>query len=91
MNRKAVDVVISGRVQGVFFRARTQEQAARLGVAGWVANEPDGTVAAHFEGAPADVDALVEWCRSGPERAQVDDVRITETTPDGTPGFDVRG
>ncbi len=91
MNRRAVDVTITGRVQGVFFRARTQEQAARLGVAGWVANEPDGTVAGHFEGAPADVDTLVEWCRSGPERARVDDVRVTEATPDGAPGFDVRG
>ncbi len=91
MNRRAVDVVISGRVQGVFFRARAQEQAARLGVAGWVANEPDGTVACHFEGATADVDALVEWCRSGPERARVDDVRVTETTPEGAHSFDVRG
>ena len=84
-------MVITGRVQGVFFRARTQEQAARLGVAGWVANEPDGTVAGHFEGAPADVDALVEWCRSGPERARVDDVLVTETTPEGAHSFDVRG
>lgn len=91
MNRRAVDVTITGRVQGVFFRARTQEQAARLGVAGWVANEPDGTVAGHFEGAPAAVDALVEWCRSGPERARVDDVRVSEATPDGAAGFDVRG
>jgi len=91
MDRRAVDVVITGRVQGVFFRARTQEQAARLGVAGWVANEPDGSVAGHFEGASADVDALIDWCRSGPERAQVDDVRVTEAEPGGNRGFDVLG
>jgi acylphosphatase len=91
MNRRAVDVVITGRVQGVFFRARTQEQAGRLGVAGWVSNEPDGSVAGHFEGPAADVDALVDWCRSGPEHARVDDVRVSEAEPDGSRGFDVRG
>ena len=90
MSRRAVDVMITGRVQGVFFRARTQERAARLGVAGWVGNQPDGTVAAHFEGEPDDVAALVEWCRTGPERAQVDDVRVTESQPGGATGFDVR-
>jgi acylphosphatase len=90
MDRKAVDVVITGRVQGVFFRARTQEQAARLGVAGWVSNEPDGSVAAHFEGAPDDVDALVAWCRTGPDYARVERVRVTETEPAGAGGFDVR-
>jgi acylphosphatase len=90
MERRAVDVKITGLVQGVFFRARTQEQAARLGVAGWVANQPDGTVAGHFEGAPDDVDALLDWCRTGPERARVDDVRVTEAEPGGADGFEVR-
>ncbi|HET9422396.1 MAG TPA: acylphosphatase [Nocardioides sp.] len=91
MDRKAVDVVITGRVQGVFFRARAHEQADRLGVAGWVANEPDGSVAGHFEGAAADVDALVDWCRSGPEYARVDDVRVSAAEAEGSRGFDVRG
>ena len=91
MDRKAVDVVITGRVQGVFFRARTQEQAARLGVAGWVSNEPDGSVAAHFEGSAAEVDELLAWCRTGPEYARVERVRVTETAPLGAGGFDVRG
>jgi acylphosphatase len=90
MNRRAVDVVITGRVQGVFFRAWAQEQAARLGVAGWVSNEPDGSVAGHFEGAPADVESLLEWCRSGPEYARVEHMRVTETEPGGVHGFDVR-
>jgi acylphosphatase len=91
MDRKAVDVVIIGRVQGVFFRARTQEQAARLGVAGWVSNEPDGSVAGHFEGEPAAVDELLAWCRTGPDYARVERVLVTETDPAGAGGFDVRG
>ena len=90
MDRRAVDVVITGRVQGVFFRARTQEQAARLGVAGWVANQPDGSVAGHFEGARDDVERLLDWCRSGPEYARVEHVRVTDTEPGGAGGFDVR-
>ena len=89
-DRRAVDVLVTGRVQGVFFRARAQEQAARLGVAGWVANRPDGSVAGHFEGEARDVDALVDWCRTGPERARVDDVRVTEAEPGGASGFEVR-
>jgi len=86
---RAVDVTISGHVQGVFFRARTQEQAARLGVAGWVSNQPDGTVAGHFEGTADAVAELLEWCRTGPERARVDDVRVTDVEPGGASGFDV--
>ena len=63
---KAVDVTVTGRVQGVSFRWYTEQQAARLGVAGWVRNEPDGSVAGHFEGEDDAVDALVEWCRQRP-------------------------
>jgi acylphosphatase len=75
MDTIANDVVVTGRVQGVFFRAAMGERAARLGVAGWVRNEPDGSVRAHLEG-PADaVDALLEWCAQGPPAAQVENVR----------------
>ena len=89
MDRKAVEVVVTGRVQGVFFRARTAEEADRHGVAGWVRNEPDGTVAAYFEG-PADaVDAVVAWCRTGPPRASVEDVRTRVVEPEGRTGFRV--
>jgi len=56
-----------------------------------VPRNPDGSVAGHFEGAAADVDALLDWCQSGPEYAQVDDVRVTEAEPAGNHGFDVRG
>ncbi|MGH3362262.1 MAG: acylphosphatase [Nocardioides sp.] len=87
---KAVDVTVSGRVQGVSFRAYTQQEADRLGVTGWVSNEPDGTVAGHFEGADAAVDALVEWCRHGPRLADVDRVDVQPGEQQGASRFDVR-
>ena len=65
MDTIAVDLVVTGHVQGVFFRASMREQADRLGVTGWVRNEPDGTVHAHLEGAPEAVDELVSWCAEG--------------------------
>ena len=84
---KAVDVRITGRVQGVSFRYYTSERARQLGVTGWVRNEPDGSVAGHFEG-PADaVDALVAWCHEGPAAAHVDAVEVTPTQPTGARGF----
>jgi len=89
METKAVEVVVSGQVQGVFFRARTADEAGRRGVAGWVRNRPDGTVTAHFEGAGDAVDALVSWCRTGPPRASVEDVRVEVVEPGGLDGFRV--
>lgn len=81
---------VSGLVQGVFFRASCAEEARRLGVSGWVSNEPDGTVAGHFEGPATAVDELVTWCRRGPRRARVDDVRVSEVQPTGSTGFATR-
>lgn len=86
----ARDVVVSGQVQGVFFRDSTRREAARLGVAGWVRNCPDGTVQAHVEGAPEAVAALVRWCRAGPRHARVDDVRVSDTEPAGCSRFEIR-
>ncbi len=86
----ARDVVVSGRVQGVFFRDSTRREAARLGVAGWVRNCPDGTVQAHVEGSPEAVAELVRWCREGPSHADVDDVRVSEVEPEGRRGFEIR-
>ena len=81
---------VRGRVQGVFFRDSCRSQAETLGVRGWVSNEPDGTVAGHFEG-PADaVDALVDWCRTGPPRASVVGVDVEEAEPSGARGFRTR-
>ena len=86
---RAVDVTVTGLVQGVFFRAETQQEASRLGVAGWVRNQPDGSVAAHFEGEPGAVEAMVAWCRQGPRRARVDDVHVRDAEPSGASRFEV--
>ena len=69
-------VIISGRVQGVFFRVETQRAAERFGVSGWVRNRPDGTVEAVFEGGQTAVDAVLEWCREGPNMADVENVGL---------------
>lgn len=83
-------VIVRGTVQGVFFRASCQQEAARVGAAGWVANRPDGSVEAVFEGPDDVVDHMVRWCRSGPPRAVVTDVEVTSDVPDGETGFEVR-
>lgn len=83
-------VVISGRVQGVFFRDAMRRQAIRHGVGGWVRNRPDGTVQAHLEGAPAAVAELVLWCRSGPRDAEVEDLTVTVVEPQDAADFRVR-
>lgn len=82
-------VVVSGRVQGVWFRDSCREHARGHGVQGWVRNLPDGRVEAVFEGPPDRVDALVAWCHQGPPRAQVDRVEVTGEAPEGIRGFDI--
>ena len=83
-------MVVRGRVQGVFFRDSTRRHAASRRVHGWVRNRPDGAVEAVFEGAPEDVDSMVEFCRSGPSSADVDDVEVTEESAEGLGEFEVR-
>jgi len=83
-------VTVHGDVQGVFFRDSTRQEARSQGVAGWVSNEPDGTVAAVFEGEPGAVERLVEFCRSGPRSADVESVDVTDEEPEGLQGFEVR-
>ena len=82
--------MVSGRVQGVFFRDSVRRRAEALGVAGWVRNTEDGTVEAVFEGDPQAVDELVEFCRRGPSRAEVAAVEVVEEEPEGLSGFEVR-
>ena len=86
---KAVQARVTGRVQGVSFRWYTREQATALGVTGWVANEPDGSVLLHAEGEDDAVDALVAWCRTGPSMARVADVAVREAAPSDATSFDV--
>ena len=88
---KAVQARVTGRVQGVSFRWYTQEQAQRLGVVGWVRNEPDGSVLLHAEGEDDAVDALVEWCRHGPPSARVRDLAARDAAISGATSFDVTG
>ena len=82
-------VTAHGRVQGVFFRDSTREEAERRGVAGTVRNTGEGTVEAIFEGEEEAVEALVEFCRSGPGSADVERVDVEEEEPQGVEGFEV--
>ena len=77
-------------VQGVFFRVETRDRARSLGLAGWVTNARDGTVRAAFEGDEERVRSMVDWCGRGPSGAQVDDVEVTWTDPEGEQGFTIR-
>jgi acylphosphatase len=88
--RRRIRVVISGRVQNVFFRATLAEVARERGLAGWVENRPDGRVEAVLEGEPGAVEAALQWSRQGPPRARVDAVEVSEEAPSGEGGFFVR-
>jgi acylphosphatase len=83
-------VIVSGRVQGVFFRDTCRREARRRGVAGWVRNRPDGAVEAVFEGPPDAVEALVGWSRTGPPDADVAGVEVREEQVAGESDFAVR-
>jgi acylphosphatase len=76
MVKARVHVFVSGRVQGVFFRQKTKEQAESLGVDGWVRNLADGRVEAIFEGEENGVKTLVEYCHHGPSAAKVTNVEV---------------
>ena len=78
MGDKRVQVVISGRVQGVGFRASCRHEALRLGVTGWVRNRWDRTVEALFEGPEDSVDAMIRWCHRGPRVAEVSNVEVLD-------------
>ncbi len=91
-DRVAIEALIRGRVQGVFYRGWAEEQAGRRGLAGWVRNNPDGTVSALFVGPRAVVDEMLEACREGPLAARVDAIETTAVEPPpGGSGFHVLG
>ena len=83
-------VRIAGRVQGVFCRAWTRDEARRLGVSGWVRNCDDGSVEAHVEGKEAALEELIDKLRDGPPGAGVEDLQIIEAAPQGAGHFEVR-
>ena len=69
-------VIISGRVQGVFYRASAKEKAEELGLTGWVRNKSDGTVEACFEGEENKVKDMIKWCHQGPRFSKVKNVEV---------------
>lgn len=88
--RVARQVRVRGRVQGVWFRGATREEARRRGVDGWVRNRPDGSVEGRFEGPAAAVEELIAFCRIGPAGAQVTAVEVSEAAPEGLRGFRIQ-
>lgn len=89
-DRVRAHVFVSGRVQGVFYRASTRDKARTLGVDGWVRNLSDGRVEAVFEGSRPDVDRMVEWCQTGSSAADVEEVEVTFEQPNGEDGFAIQ-
>lgn len=88
---KRVALTAHGRVQGVYYRASTEQQARELGLTGWVRNLPDGSVEAQLQGSERDVDALVRWAHDGPPAARVDRVDVHDIDPvEGDSRFEVR-
>jgi acylphosphatase len=87
MSEARARIVVRGRVQGVFFRAETRDRARSLGLSGWVRNVPDGSVEAVFEGGRDRIESILEWCRSGPGFAEVEDMDVAWEEPRGEQGF----
>jgi acylphosphatase len=83
-------VLVSGRVQGVFFRTETSSRASSRNVGGWVRNHPDGRVEAVFEGDRTDVESMIRFAQQGPRMAAVDNVEVSWEEPAGERGFSIR-
>lgn len=75
---RRIRAIVSGRVQGVSYRASTAHEARRLGLVGWVKNRSDGTVELEAEGPDDRIETLVAWCKIGPPAAQVSKVTVDE-------------
>lgn len=88
--RRTVHVFVSGRVQGVGYRAWTEATARTAGLDGWVRNRRDGRVEAVFSGPAGEVARMIEACRKGPRLARVDGVAVADIAPPDTAGFGVR-
>ena len=90
MSQVALQVRVTGVVQGVFFRGWAAEQALTLGVRGWIRNSADGSVEGHLEGDQAAVRALVDVLHHGPPSARVSHVDVDVVEPEGADGFEIR-
>ncbi|MBT7956519.1 MAG: acylphosphatase [Rhodospirillaceae bacterium] len=87
MSQQAVHVRIVGRVQGVWYRGWTVDEATSLGLSGWVRNRRDGSVEAVFSGNQSAIDQMIEKCRIGPHSARVDQVLVEPENNEVQPGF----
>jgi len=87
---KHLDIHVRGKVQGVWFRAATQEEAARLGINGFVQNESDGSIYLEAEGSQEQLADLLVWLQQGPPRAEVDDITSNESGLKNFSGFEIR-
>ena len=76
MSKVRAHLVVTGRVQGVYYRAETRDQASALGLTGWVKNRPDRSVEVVVEGSRNEVEVLIDWCRQGPPVAEVTGVSV---------------
>lgn len=85
----AKHITVTGKVQGVFFRAETKERADNLGVKGWVKNSPDGSVEIHAEGSPDALTEFERWCTHGSEKSRVDAIQSQEVPEEGFDTFEV--
>jgi acylphosphatase len=83
-------IKVSGKVQGVFFRASTKDQADALGIYGFVRNEPDGSVYIEAEADAATIDQFLAWCKEGPRMARVDRCEVSEKEAVGFKAFEIR-
>lgn len=84
-----VHLMISGKVQGVFYRATARHKAEELGLSGWIKNTPDNNVEATVSGTPEAVESFIAWCWQGSQRAEVSNVTVTPKPDDGFTGFQV--
>lgn len=88
--RRTIEILCTGRVQGVFYRANTKQIANRHGIKGWVKNQEDGSVLIRATGTQKDISALIEWCKEGPQLARVDQVTVRDSEfEDQISGFEI--
>lgn len=87
---KKVNIHVSGRVQGVFYRTSTKDKALELGIKGWIMNKPDGSVYIEAEADESVLDQFIEWCKKGPMMARIDNINVSHQSTEGFSSFEVR-
>jgi acylphosphatase len=87
---KTVSIIVSGRVQGVFFRQTAQERALQSGITGFAQNMADGTVHIIATGTASALDTFIRWCYTGPQRASVTDVKVTPVALQESETFSIK-